>query len=295
DLLRSTATQDPFTCFSSVAGEYQSGCQAYHLLLSGTRLQPNREVCQLFPPAWEAFAFTCGLRFGNYPAASAAQRDEAIPQQRKFNVLLVRGADGSYQDRAVQFGVGTGGWSWNAKFADLNNDEWQDLYIANGSLSNRSRESNLFYINQGGVSFEEAAQSYGLSSHLPTHAFVYIDFDNDGDLDIITAPNNGPLTVFVNQAAQGNAIAFALRDRAGNRSGIGSKIIIHYGAQGSRQQMREIKASGGFISFDPQLAYFGLGEYAGVSRVEIIWSTGETSTLEGNFPAGGLYTISREG
>ena len=41
--------------------------------------------------------------------------------------------------------------------------------------------------------------------------------------------------------------------------------------------MREIQASGGFISFDAPIAYFGLGEFQKIERVDVRWSTGESS------------------
>ncbi len=63
---------------------------------------------------------------------------------------------------------------------------------------------------------------------------------------------------------------------------------------GKRHQQREIQASGGFISFDASIAYFGLGRSQYVERVEIDWSTGEKSELDGNFAAGGRYIITRK-
>ena len=30
---------------------------------------------------------------------------------------------------------GFAGWAWGSKFADLNNDGWEDLYVANGYIS----------------------------------------------------------------------------------------------------------------------------------------------------------------
>ena len=43
------------------------------------------------------------------------------------DLLLVRGADGRYEDRAEGLGVAIGGIAWNAKFADLDNDALPDL------------------------------------------------------------------------------------------------------------------------------------------------------------------------
>jgi hypothetical protein len=100
----------------------------------------------------------------------------------------------------------------------------------------------------------------------------------------------------VNNTVSGNSIMFELRDTDGNRFGIGSKIIIRYGTrEAPRQQLRELQAGGGFISFDAPIAHFGLGDAQQVNDVEIKWSTGGSTRLEGPFSAGARYIIQRAG
>ena len=70
-------------------------------------------------------------------------------------------------------------------------------------------------------------------------------------------------------------------------------LIIRYGPDGTRHQMREIKTGGGFHSYDAPVAHFGLGEYETIYQIEITWSTGETSILKHNFPANHEYTTRR--
>ena len=72
----------------------------------------------------------------------------------------------------------------SAVAADLNNDGWMDLYVANDSME------NYYYENNGDGTFEEKALELGLafgqngqgvSSMGPTVA----DVDGDGHLDIL--------------------------------------------------------------------------------------------------------------
>jgi hypothetical protein len=42
----------------------------------------------------------------------------------------------------LESGVTNGGWAWSSGFADLNNDGWQDLVVANGYLTN-TRDDDL--------------------------------------------------------------------------------------------------------------------------------------------------------
>jgi hypothetical protein len=47
--------------------------------------------------------------------------------QNKFN--------GSFRDVSAAAGITMGRWAWGAQFADLNNDGWEDLYVANGFVT----------------------------------------------------------------------------------------------------------------------------------------------------------------
>tara|TARA_B110000881_G_C18575025_1_gene517972 strand:+ start:83 stop:1819 length:1737 start_codon:yes stop_codon:yes gene_type:complete len=80
--------------------------------------------------------------------SSAGQR---VAFQRKFSdgkTRMARGNtlfsanDGVFQDHSLESGVTNGGWAWSSGFADLNNDGWQDLVVANGYLTN-TRDDDL--------------------------------------------------------------------------------------------------------------------------------------------------------
>ena len=49
---------------------------------------------------------------------------------------LFRGlGKGRFDDVSESVGVTVGRWSWGSVFADLNNDGWQDLVVANGFVT----------------------------------------------------------------------------------------------------------------------------------------------------------------
>ena len=73
----------------------------------------------------------------------------------------------------------------------------------------------------------------------------------------------------------------------------GNKITVNYGPDGSRHQIREIQSGGGFLSFDSPKAFFALGEYPEAASIDVEWSTGERTTVEGPFPTGSIYTVKR--
>ncbi|MBN01809.1 MAG: hypothetical protein CMJ77_22095 [Planctomycetaceae bacterium] len=45
-----------------------------------------------------------------------------------------------FSDGSVSAGVTVGGWAWSSQFADINNDGWQDLIVANGYITQESTQ-----------------------------------------------------------------------------------------------------------------------------------------------------------
>jgi hypothetical protein len=210
----------------------------------------------------------------------------------KHNNLLFSPQGKSFKDITVPWGAGFGGWTWNAKFADLDNDTWQDLYVAQGSRLRPSSVSAIFYHNRDGKIFREETRSFGLEDHVPTGAYLYLDSDVDGDLDIITYPFQLTPVLMRNDAAKGPGFQIELDDRAShNRYAIGARIEIR--APDGRLQVREMKGSGGYASADAPLAFFGLGDWPGVASISVVWPDGKSSLLNGLSLGSGRYRLVR--
>ena len=60
------------------------------------------------------------------PAVRGMQR------MARGNTLFTNRGDGGFDDASEAAGVTMGRWAWGSRFADLNNDGWQDLVVANG-------------------------------------------------------------------------------------------------------------------------------------------------------------------
>ncbi|HAD96303.1 MAG TPA: hypothetical protein DCG19_02795 [Cryomorphaceae bacterium] len=215
------------------------------------------------------------------------------PELSKENALLKRNSTGQFTDVARDYGLASTSWTWNGKFADLNNDEYKDLYAVNGTFyrSHNRMESNVLMINEEGKHFKEQTAESGLINYLPANSYTYVDLDNDGDMDIVSVPAIGPVYIYTNNTSGNKAVQFELHDEKGNRAGIGSKVFIYYG--NDHHQMKEVQLGGGFRSFDAPLLHFGLGEHEKVSRVEIVWSTGERTVIDQELSSGNRYIISR--
>jgi uncharacterized membrane protein YraQ (UPF0718 family) len=216
---------------------------------------------------------------------------DEIPSVKHTNLLFAPDTRG-FRDVTSAWRAGFGGWTWNAKFADLDNDGWQDLYLAQGSRLRPGSVSASFYRNQQGTRFSEETKQSGLKDHVPTGAYLYIDFDNDGDLDIITHPFQLTPVVWRNDLAKRAGFQLAIDDRRSpNRSGIGARIEIR--TTDRRLQVREIKGSGGYLSSDVPVAFFGLGDWPSVRSIAVVWPDGHSSVLGGLSLGPGSYTLVR--
>jgi uncharacterized membrane protein YraQ (UPF0718 family) len=274
-------------------GKYQAECKG--MLVKDLAIQ-NRDpaICGLVPKDQPRTRALCDIHFRKFQAPTEAQIDETVPQILRRNVLLVRGDGGEYAEKAEEQGLDVGGWSWDTKIADLDNDGFQDVYIVNGTwVPNEVSPSNLFFRNNGHGGFTEETGPFGLEDYLITAAAAVFDFDNDGDLDIITVPVNGPTMAFINNSSSGNSIAFELRDSVGNHYGIGARVEIRYGGDG-RMQTRELQLGGGFMSFDAPVASFGLGDENQIDSVTIAWADGTESVIDEALEAGSVYRIARQ-
>lgn len=275
-------------------GRYQAECKA--MLIKDLAIQRrDPSLCRLIPGAQPVPRSFCDIHFRPARKITAQEADAAIAQILRSNVLLERdGPAAPYADTAGAHGLEIGGWSWDTKIADFNNDGFLDIYVVNGTwVPNEVSPSNLFFLNDGKGGFSEMSGPYGLEDYLMTAAATAFDMDNDGDLDLVTHTVNGPLVAFVNNNQTDRSITFALEDAEGNAQGIGARLSITY--QDGLTQSREVQMGGGFMSFDAPRVHFGLGRADRIDSLEIQWRTGETTRIAGPIPAGALYRIRRDG
>ena len=274
----------------------RQACIGMQVMMTAQRLNDS-ELCESIPEGEVRTRLLCQNYFEETVPHDPDVLEQSIPQRMNENVMLTWDAEQqTFVDKTQELGVGFTGWSWNAHFADVDNDQWQDLFVVAGSwfrATPSGTTANFFFHSEGGETFTDQTDDWGFQNYMIVSAYTVVDFDRDGDLDFITNSINGPLWLLRNNTQDNESIVFVIQDLVGNRDGIGSLLTIHYGPEGTLHQMREIKSGGGYLSFDEPQAHFGLGKSTAVTRVEIRWSTGERTTLEGPFDSGHRYTIKR--
>ena len=278
----------------SLDAKYQAECRA--MLVKDLAIQAeDPSICDLIDKGQPLAKDYCDIHFQPIRWSNPQELADQYPQIKRRNVLLMPQPDGSYKDESVERGLEVGGWSWDTKIDDFDNDGWPDVYIVNGTwVPNEVTPSNLYFANDGTGNYVEKSKDFGLVDHLMTAGATKLDIDHDGDLDVITIPVNGPTQVFVNNSQSGNAINFQFRDDIGNHFGIGTRVVIRYGENGELTQMRDIQSGGGFQSFDAPVAHFGLGEFDTVDEITVFWADGSQSKLDVPLSAGATYIVNRK-
>jgi hypothetical protein len=249
------------------------------------------EECERIPPDYVTMRDVCGA-IAQVPMDHEESDTDPrhMAQVKQTNVLFSPGADGRYAEATEAWRAGVGGWTWNAKFADLDNDGWQDLFITQGTRLRPASPSAVYYHNEQGRTFKDLARASGLEDHNPTGGALFLDYDMDGDLDLITQPFFLAPVVWRNDAPAGSGIEVALDDAAsGNRHGIGARIELRTAAG---RQVREIRASGGYQSANAPVARFGLGAERSAT-LTVTWPDGEVTSFDRALPAG-RYLVTRQ-
>jgi len=91
---------------------------------------PDVHVSNMFSGAGNRIAFQ--PKFG--PGSSAEARG-LFQRFARGNTLLESLGDGTFRDVSVASGITLGRWAWGSVFADINNDGWEDILVANGLLT----------------------------------------------------------------------------------------------------------------------------------------------------------------
>jgi hypothetical protein len=106
---------------------------------------------------------------------------------------LVNKGDGSFEDMAIQAGLGgvTGGL--NLRHADYNNDGYTDVMILRGAwLRDQGRIPSSLLRNNGDGTFTDVTVHAGVYSKRPTQNAIWEDFDQDGWLDLFVGHESIP-------------------------------------------------------------------------------------------------------
>lgn len=111
------------------------------------------------------------------------------------NLMYKNNGDGTFTEVGVQSGTAVSIDAMTVTVEDLNYDGWLDIYVTNDP------NNNVLFINNGDGTFTDMAQSYQVTFNSTSWGAVFLDADNDKDLDLyVSGEGNGTTSPFLSSA-----------------------------------------------------------------------------------------------
>jgi len=145
-------------------------------------------------------------------------------------------------------------------------------------------ERNTVFWNGGSEGFVDVSAITGFDRSDDGRALGRVDWDLDGDLDLILSARTGPrLTLFENRLADRRTwIAVLLEGAAPHRSAVGARVrVVRASRDGASAPLVDgVRAGEGFLAQSSAWLHFGLGG-AAVEAIEVRWPSGREQRWEG--------------
>ncbi|MEY4541780.1 MAG: hypothetical protein RLZZ306_3537, partial [Bacteroidota bacterium] len=223
------------------------------------------------------------------------------------------GGGGYFSEIGQLAGVSNTDWSWGTLLADFDMDGYKDIFVTNGigrdytnadfikyyndeeangsqkpllehlKLMPTSQTKNFIFKNNKDLTFQNEQKNWGFDEPTVASGCVYVDLDNDGDLEIVTNNLNEPSRIYQNTQQENkptNFVKIKLKGSLQNLFGIGAKITIK---ANKSSRIQEVSPTHGFQSSSIGDLLFALPDDAKTCEIEIIWADGSLQMLQ-NIP-----------
>lgn len=204
------------------------------------------------------------------------------PVHGGWNRLYRNDGNRTFTDVTQTTGVRDSGWSWGASFFDYDNDGDYDLAATNGwNGPGWSDDQTRLFRNDGGV-FANVSTASGIVDTQQGRGLLHLDYDRDGDEDLVVVNNEGAPILYRNDGGNANHyLRIDAEGTASNRDGIGAWITVTPDLAAPNQRMVwEIDGGSSYLSQNERTAHFGLGQRTEpVDLVEIQWPSGAVQRL----------------
>ena len=234
--------------------------------------------------------------------------------QYMHNVMQVNNGNGTFSEVANMSGLAKTDWSWSTLIADFDLDGLNDIYVTNGVYrdvvdrdanieinkyisTNKDRLTekdfydftqklpqqrliNYLFRNMGNLKFDDVTKDWGDEEPTFSNGAVYVDLDNDGDLDIVTNNLDEHATILRNNAREissNNFLQLIFNGSEANKYGVGATVKVYL--KNDDVLVRQLVNGRGYLSSVSNKLHFGLGQTSIIPKIEIIWSDGRSQML----------------
>jgi hypothetical protein len=233
-----------------------------------------------------------------------------------YKVLYHNDGDVSFTDLSYKAGIAQTTIpfvGWGDGFLDYDNDGWLDLFEVNGHVypqvdqhdwGTTWAERPLLFHNvpapatsaKGAAANKDRAFEYikpvkgtGLAVVVPARGAAFGDLFNDGKIDVVINPIDGP-PVLLRNVNPDRHHWVAMKLVGGPKSPRDATCATVYLKANGMRMRQDVLASGSYISSNDRRLHFGLGDATDAGTAEIHWPSGKVENVK--LPAvDRIYTI----
>jgi hypothetical protein len=228
----------------------------------------------------ETYSYTWGADWGDFD--NDGDLDLYLANSNAANQCFVNNGDGTFTESAATLGIADPTQSFSCGWADFDNDGDLDLYVANGSSG-----VDKLYRNDG-ASFTDVAALVGTNDMRHSNSTTWVDFNNDGFLDLYLSNNGSENRLYMSNAGNSNHwLELKLVGVTVNRSAIGARVRI---VAGGSSQIREVQGGSGHNGQNSLPVEFGLGSNEMVDSIIVNWPGGPVD-MHTNIAADQILTV----
>jgi hypothetical protein len=160
-------------------------------------------------------------------------------------------------------------------------------FIADNSWNGYEHDV-LFRNDDDGKRFTDVGHITGADLETDGRGMTYLDYDLDGDQDLVVVGHRQKAILLRNDYGQkNNWLQVALEGTKSNRQAVGARITARIGP---KTLLREVRAGGGFLQSNSVPTAIGLGRATQVDELTIRWPSGAVQTLR-NVPANQVVRV----
>ena len=200
---------------------------------------------------------------------------------KESNTLYVNDGRGWFEDRSVAAGVGASSLpytAFGAGWVDVDNDGDLDLLSVNGAVAILEpqlaagiepplRQVNQILLNDGRGRYADRGGGPAFRHDGISRGAAFGDLDNDGDVDVVVANNDGPARLYRNESTPANWLGLELE--GGGRAPHATGALVWRDTP--RPERKRVRTDGSYASaHDPRLL-FGLADDDAPQFVRVRW------------------------
>jgi enediyne biosynthesis protein E4 len=215
-----------------------------------------------------------------------------------YKVLYHNDGNASFSDVSYKAGLAQNTIpfvGWGDGFLDYDNDGWLDLFMVNGHVypqvdqndwGTTFAERSLLFHNVPDPSGKGRKFEYvppvvgtGLADVIPARGAAFGDLFNDGKIDVVINPIDGP-PVLLRNVNPDHHHWVEVQLVGGPKSPRDATCATAYLTANGMRQRQDVLASGSYISANDRRLHFGLGDATDAGSLEIHWPSGAKETIK---------------